>query len=359
MKNKLLPLFVVLGSMSAYSQVGIGTKTPNASAQLEVTTLDAKDNSDKGMLIPRVQLTSTKDKTTITNGNVNSLMVFNTVTIADITPGYYYWYIDSWKRLAVSGEAGSGGTGKDGEVGVKEGLVPPGAEGTPTYPGRNVNIYTDITSGIVYVQKSDGTWTSINGKDGKDGISGGIGAPGKDGVTVPAETTIYVDSTTGIVYILTPGSDPKNSDNWLPINGKNGIDGKNGINGGNGAPGTIGAPGLDGTIEMYIDYKTGIVYVRDPKDNTKWVSLNGKDGISGGNGAPGKDGVSIPSDTNIYVDSSTGIVYVLTPGKDPLDPKNWIAINGKDGAAGNNGKDGMVGGDGAPGTTGAIYFGHV
>lgn len=31
MKNRLLPLLVVLGSYSAYSQVGIGTKTPNAS----------------------------------------------------------------------------------------------------------------------------------------------------------------------------------------------------------------------------------------------------------------------------------------------------------------------------------------
>ncbi len=31
MKNRLLPLFVVLGSFSAYSQVGVGTKTPNAS----------------------------------------------------------------------------------------------------------------------------------------------------------------------------------------------------------------------------------------------------------------------------------------------------------------------------------------
>ncbi len=31
MKNRLLPLFVVLGSYSAYSQVGVGTIKPNAS----------------------------------------------------------------------------------------------------------------------------------------------------------------------------------------------------------------------------------------------------------------------------------------------------------------------------------------
>jgi len=31
MKNRLLPLFIVLGCYSAYSQVGVGTKTPHAS----------------------------------------------------------------------------------------------------------------------------------------------------------------------------------------------------------------------------------------------------------------------------------------------------------------------------------------
>ncbi|SHM36347.1 hypothetical protein SAMN05444366_3034 [Flavobacterium saccharophilum] len=31
MKNRLLPLFVVLGTYSAYSQVGIGTLSPKTS----------------------------------------------------------------------------------------------------------------------------------------------------------------------------------------------------------------------------------------------------------------------------------------------------------------------------------------
>ncbi|WP_051662772.1 hypothetical protein [Flavobacterium sp. KJJ] len=96
MKNRLLPLFFVLGSLGAYSQVGIGTVSPNLSSQLEIFA------NDKGVLIPRVALKSSTDTSTIANGNVNSLMVFNTNTISDITPGYYYWYDNKWLRVATS-----------------------------------------------------------------------------------------------------------------------------------------------------------------------------------------------------------------------------------------------------------------
>ena len=96
MKNKLLPLLFVLGAYGAYGQVGIGTPTPNISSQLEIVA------SDKGILIPRVALTSTTDATTISNGNINSLLVFNTATVADIKVGYHYWYQTRWIRIASS-----------------------------------------------------------------------------------------------------------------------------------------------------------------------------------------------------------------------------------------------------------------
>ena len=295
MKNRLLPLFIVLGCYSAYSQVGVGTKTPHASAQLEVTA------SDKGILIPNIPLTNLTDEKTIKNPKA-SLLVFNTTTNSVLTPGYYYWFDNRWNRLAAAGESGSG--------------------------------------------------TANNGKDGMVGGDGAPGTPGADGIS--KDSTIYVDNTTGTIYILTPGTDPLDPKNWVPINGKDGLDGKNGIAGGQGLP---GAAGLDGTIEMYIDQSTGIVYVKDPSNPGNWVPLNGpsgnngKDGMIGGAGAPGTPGAAgISKDSTIYVDNSTGMVYILTPGTDPLDPKNWVPLNGKDG---NNGKDGIAGGDGAPGTPGA------
>lgn len=182
MKNRLLPLFVVLGSFSAYSQVGVGTKNPHGSAQLDVVAVSTENTSVKGMLIPRVSLESLTDATTITNGNVNSLLVFNDGGKGLKVPGYYYWYVDKWYRLATDGDSGSGKDGKDGSVGLAEGNGAPAPIGDPSYLGPNINIYTDLIAGDVYVQNVDGTWTRINGRNGKDGKDG------KDGIVGTASS---------------------------------------------------------------------------------------------------------------------------------------------------------------------------
>lgn len=100
MKKRLIPIALVMGAISANAQVGIGTSTPNKSAEL---TVHAK-KGDRGILIPNVSLSSTKDIETIKNGNVNSLLVFNISTVSDVTPGYYYWYIDTWQRLTTESD---------------------------------------------------------------------------------------------------------------------------------------------------------------------------------------------------------------------------------------------------------------
>ncbi|EHQ44267.1 collagen triple helix repeat-containing protein, partial [Myroides odoratus DSM 2801] len=77
----------------SYAQVGIGTATPNPSSQLEIT-------SDKrGILIPRVELKSLTDNGTITNGNVESLLVYNVTDSGDLQPGYYFWKGNNWNRF--------------------------------------------------------------------------------------------------------------------------------------------------------------------------------------------------------------------------------------------------------------------
>ena len=92
MKRIFIPLALLSGAF-AHSQVGIGTPEPNTSAELDITS------TDKGILIPRVALKDLTDTTTITNGNVNSLIVFNTNETTDLQPGYYYWYNDRWLRM--------------------------------------------------------------------------------------------------------------------------------------------------------------------------------------------------------------------------------------------------------------------
>lgn len=96
MKNKFFPLALALLGNVAYSQFGIGTLQPNNSSQLEVFS----DN--RGILIPRVQLSSRTDATTITSGNLNSLLVFNVTDNSFIKPGYYYWFDNIWQKLINS-----------------------------------------------------------------------------------------------------------------------------------------------------------------------------------------------------------------------------------------------------------------
>ncbi|MCH7396343.1 hypothetical protein MM236_00005, partial [Belliella sp. DSM 107340] len=101
MKKILLLVLFVGAYIEVSAQVGIGTVDPSRSSQLEIVS------SDRGLLIPRVALTSVTDSGTISAGNVESLLVYNTTENGLIVPGYYYWYNDRWRRMAWTG-AGEG-----------------------------------------------------------------------------------------------------------------------------------------------------------------------------------------------------------------------------------------------------------
>ena len=93
MKRFIILLFFI-GNSILYSQVGIGTELPNASSILDIVS------ENKGILIPRIALTGSEDSSTINGGNVKSLLVFNTATVADIDQGFYYWNDTKWVKLA-------------------------------------------------------------------------------------------------------------------------------------------------------------------------------------------------------------------------------------------------------------------
>jgi uncharacterized protein (TIGR02145 family) len=76
-------LFSLFFTVTTQAQVGIGTTTPAASAQLEISS------TSKGLLIPRVALTGTTDAVTISSP-ATSLLVYNTTVNSYVTPGYYY-----------------------------------------------------------------------------------------------------------------------------------------------------------------------------------------------------------------------------------------------------------------------------
>ncbi len=95
MKLKLLLvnvfLFVAFAAMS--QNIGIGTITPDSSAQLDVYSIN------KGFLPPRVALTS-REITLPVNNPKEGLLVYNTSTSGstpnNVAPGYYYWNGSNW-----------------------------------------------------------------------------------------------------------------------------------------------------------------------------------------------------------------------------------------------------------------------
>lgn len=125
--------FLFLFLQASYAQnVGINSSgnAPDASSALDISF------SDKGLLIPRVALTSTSSTSPITGSPANSLLVYNTATANDVTPGYYYWNSTLWTKLSTGGVAAASQwtTSTTNIYNNNTGNV---AIGTSTFPGAN------------------------------------------------------------------------------------------------------------------------------------------------------------------------------------------------------------------------------
>ncbi len=97
----------VLSLQPAKAQTGVGINAAGAPAHVS-SGLDV-NYTDKGILIPRIALTVTGSASPVTTPAV-SLLVYNTTTVNDVTPGYYYWDGTQWVRLATGSGGGGGST---------------------------------------------------------------------------------------------------------------------------------------------------------------------------------------------------------------------------------------------------------
>lgn len=161
--------------------------TANASSILDVSS------SNKGVLIPRVALTGTTDVTTIASP-ASSLLIYNTATVSNVTPGYYYWNGSAWTKF-VSGTAwsltgNSGTSAASNFIGTtdnvplvikvnnqKAGLIDVNANLFLGYQAGNVNTGTDNT-GIGYQALNSNTVGSSNTATGAYALASGTGSVG-------------------------------------------------------------------------------------------------------------------------------------------------------------------------------------
>lgn len=120
----LLIFFAFVSSIS-YAQVGIGTTTPDPSAQLEI------QSTNKGLLIPRVT------STTEVPNPVEGLTVYQTSG----TVGFYFRKNGEWVRLATT---------EDVPVSSPSGAIIPFASGSPiTIIAQSLGNQASRTSGLV------------------------------------------------------------------------------------------------------------------------------------------------------------------------------------------------------------------
>ena len=169
-----LPAYISLGQSVGINDDG---SAPKSSAMLDVKS------TTRGLLLPRVALTSSASASPVTNPN-NGLVVYDTVTAGDVTPGYYFWSGPvsggSWQRLnsglyplnVVTKSATATLLKTENYVLAS---TTTGNAATMTLPA-----ITSADNGLAITIKNVGTYTDLitvmpNGTSTVDGLTGGIG----------------------------------------------------------------------------------------------------------------------------------------------------------------------------------------
>jgi len=95
MMKKIILLVFLIVSPKAFSQVGIGTTDPRGALEINSATT--------GFLAPQVALSDTTVSAPVVNPTGAALLagtiVYNTASVNDVTPGYYYWNGTIWVRM--------------------------------------------------------------------------------------------------------------------------------------------------------------------------------------------------------------------------------------------------------------------
>lgn len=191
MKRKLLLVFLMTSPI-AFSQVGVGTTTPRAALEVNSAT--------NGFLAPQIALSVTTASAPVVNPAGGALLagtiVYNTATVNDVTPGYYYWSGTAWIRMAAGAAAATphntldmaydeGGAGAGRIINADAGAVTINNTNAGTsgllinnnstasgIAGQRTNVINNNTIGIVANVTADGVGMMIDHNDTNNVYSG-------------------------------------------------------------------------------------------------------------------------------------------------------------------------------------------
>ncbi len=229
MKWLLLISFLCANTAIAQQRVGVGTLSPNPSAQLDLFA------QDKGVLIPRM----TSAQRNLIPNPTNGLLVFDNTTVG-------FWYFDGVQWVQPFGP-----TGPQGPVGVVGIDGPTGPQGPAGQPGNVVG-----TQGVVGITGPQG----LQGNTGPAGPQGLVGIDGVTGVLGPQgpQGSAGVLGTAGIIGVTGPigNQGPQGTVGIIGANGPQGVAGVL------GPTGPMGPPSFNTAIAISA---AGILSVTDPQ----------------------------------------------------------------------------------------------
>ncbi len=139
--RKILKIILMLQVMSATAQIGVHTDFPDNSSAMDIVA------SNRGLLIPRVTLTSSLSNPSPVTSPAVGLLVFNSGSNQPI--GFYYWNGSAW--VLVGG--GSSGGGNDWTLTGNAGTIP-GTNFLGTTDNQHFLVYTNNAERIRF--ESDG-----------------------------------------------------------------------------------------------------------------------------------------------------------------------------------------------------------
>jgi len=221
-KPTLWLAILLLLPLTLLAQVGINNSAPSAGSMLDVTS------ADKGILIPRMDITDLSTIAPVTGGSPDGLVVYNTSTSTG--PGLFAWNTVSgrwinvdgnkdWKKGGNTGTTPGVGAGDDyigttdaqsfeiGTAGVsrarveEDGQITMGFGANAANVGQQVNALGSGTDWTALGGFSGGAGTGLYGQNiangiGVYGLNAGIG-PAIYGANISTGVAVYGESFSG------------------------------------------------------------------------------------------------------------------------------------------------------------------
>jgi len=179
-------IFILIGNAGRTQSVGIGTSSPQAAAQLDVSS------TTKGLLLPR--MTAVQRLAINPNAAARSLLVFDTDSSA-----FFFWSGSAWTKLNGTATAGPWTTDVGGNIfTATSGNVGIGTSGPNAYGHGGTNKILEIKNTGISANAQAQLILSSNAA-----VNGSIG-----GVTFVASGTSFADSRMafiGAMYNTTTG----------------------------------------------------------------------------------------------------------------------------------------------------------